>query len=82
VKMNNLCRVIEPGEEVVISKSAHFGMFQELDERIFVVEGGPGMHPFAAGSRLTGHYKSDGEEMVARGWDIDVAETIEHQKGT
>lgn len=84
---NNLSRIINPGEEVVIKKESMREKYQALEQRIFICESGFGMSNTTSGTKIFGYYKVDshkGEEERAefiRGYDISRELTALHQAG-
>jgi len=70
--MNNLQRVIQRGEEVVVSKQVVEG---DARQRRFQCENGSGLYPHQPGKTIYGNWVVTGERGVIDGNEIDVEET-------
>lgn len=76
---NVLNREIEVGEVVVLNKSYLKPEYHALEQRLFVCDGGSGMHGFTRGSGIFGYYLVDGERDRKDDNEISREETEAYQ---
>lgn len=78
--MNALNREIKKGEELIVRKDRMLPEYSAIEQRVFIAEDGFGLLAETTGRKISGHWKSDGQEVVILGTEISIEETIEWQK--